>query len=133
MSERVFPAPSTISEQARSWLVLDAGELTYPAADDTDGWLAMAARANQSTAQRFPVTGLPVHVEDFEVDGAAGYAARPHGVDDDAVFLWMHPGGLLVGGGEAAGRQRPGPPCRPACSCGAWTTDCRRSIRIRRR
>lgn len=101
MTERAFPAPSTISEQARSWLDLDAGELTYPAADDTDGWLAMAARANQSTAQRFPVTGLPVHVEDFEVDGAAGYAARPLGVDDDAVFLWMHPGGLLVGGGDA--------------------------------
>ncbi|MYW95224.1 alpha/beta hydrolase [Amycolatopsis rubida] len=101
MSERAFPAPSTISEQAQSWLAFDVGELAYPAAEDTDGWLAMAAQANQSTAQRFPFSELPVTVEDFEVDGAVGYAARPRGVDDDAVFLWMHPGGLLVGGGDA--------------------------------
>lgn len=101
MSERSFPAPSTVSEQARSWLAVDVGELAYPAVDDTDGWLAMAAQSNQSTAQRFPISDLPVTVEEFEVDGAVGYAARPHGVDDEAVFLWMHPGGLLVGGGDA--------------------------------
>ncbi|WP_406638748.1 alpha/beta hydrolase [Amycolatopsis sp. WGS_07] len=101
MSERAFPAPSTVSEQARAWLAFDVGELTYPDADDTDGWLALAAQANQSTARRFPIAELPVAVEDFEADGAIGYAARPHGADGEAIFLWMHPGGLLVGGGEA--------------------------------
>ncbi|MFD2466241.1 alpha/beta hydrolase [Amycolatopsis silviterrae] len=101
MSEHPFPAPSTVSEQARAWLAFDVGELAYPAADDTGGWLAMAAQANQSTARRFPIADLPVTVEEFEADAAVGYAAKPHGADDGAVFLWMHPGGLLVGGGEA--------------------------------
>ena len=101
MSERAFPAPSTVSEQARSWLDLDVGMLSYPAAGDTDGWLAMAEEANASTARRFPVDGLPVTVDDLLLDQATVYAARPHGVDEKSVFLWMHPGGLLVGGGDA--------------------------------
>ncbi|WP_279630242.1 alpha/beta hydrolase [Amycolatopsis circi] len=101
MSERAFPAPSTVSEQARAWLAFDVGELAYPAADDIDGWLALAAQANQSTAQRFPISEMPVSVEGFEAGNAVGYTARPHGVDDEAVFLWLHPGGLLVGGGDA--------------------------------
>ncbi|GAA1962953.1 alpha/beta hydrolase [Amycolatopsis minnesotensis] len=101
MSERTFPAPSTVSEQARAWLAFDGGELSYPAAGDTEAWLAMAERANRSTAQRFPVSELPVHVEDLDAGGATVYAARPHEAGDDPVFLWMHPGGLLVGGGDA--------------------------------
>ncbi len=103
MSERTFPAPSTVSEQARAWLAVDVGELSYPAAEDTDAWLAMAEQANRSTARRFPIAELPVAVEDLDVDGATVYAARPHGVEeaDEPVFLWMHPGGLLVGGGDA--------------------------------
>ncbi|WP_020640536.1 alpha/beta hydrolase [Amycolatopsis balhimycina] len=104
MSERRFPAPSTVSEQARAWLAVDGGELSYPAAEDTEAWLAMAEQANRSTARRFPISELPVTVEDLDVDGATVYAARPDGVEekaDEAVFLWMHPGGLLVGGGDA--------------------------------
>ncbi|MBP2328097.1 acetyl esterase/lipase [Kibdelosporangium banguiense] len=104
VGERTFTAPSTVSEQARTWLSVDVGELSYPAADDTDAWLAMAEQANRSTARRFPVSGLPVTVEELHVDGVIVYAARPHGVEekaDEPVFLWMHPGGLLVGGGDA--------------------------------
>nr|WP_042178201.1 alpha/beta hydrolase [Kibdelosporangium sp. MJ126-NF4]CEL13045.1 Esterase [Kibdelosporangium sp. MJ126-NF4]CTQ98731.1 Esterase [Kibdelosporangium sp. MJ126-NF4] len=104
MSQRTFPAPSTVSEQARTWLALDVGELSYPAAEDTDAWLAMAEQANRSTAQRFPISDLPVTVEDIDVEGTTVYAARPHGGEeaaDEPVFLWMHPGGLLVGGGDA--------------------------------
>ncbi|MFI5957589.1 alpha/beta hydrolase [Cryptosporangium sp. NPDC051539] len=102
--ERTFPAPSTVSEQAQAWLAVDGGELSYPAAGDAEAWLAMAEQANRSTAQRFPVSALPVTVEDLDVDGVTVYAARPDGVErnaDEPVFLWMHPGGLLVGGGDA--------------------------------
>ena len=38
------------------------------------------------------------------MDGATVYAAQPREVAakaDEPVFLWMHPGGLLVGGGDA--------------------------------
>ncbi|MCS7482418.1 alpha/beta hydrolase [Umezawaea endophytica] len=104
MGERTFPAPSTVSEQARTWLAFDGGDLTYPAAEDTEAWLAMAEQANRSTVRRFPIAELPVTVEDLDVDGATVYAARPHEVEEEAdepVFLWMHPGGLLVGGGDA--------------------------------
>jgi epsilon-lactone hydrolase len=104
MSERTFPAPSTVSEQARTWLAFDGGELSYPAREDTEAWLAMAEQANRSTAQRFPISELPVTVEDLDADGATVYAARPREVEekaDEPVFLWMHPGGLLVGGGDA--------------------------------
>ncbi|WP_410598997.1 alpha/beta hydrolase [Amycolatopsis sp. lyj-90] len=104
MSERTFPAPSTVSEQARTWLAAARGELTYPAFEDTRAWLAMVEQANRSTARRFPISDLPVTVDDFDVDGVTVYAARPHGVEeraDEPVFLWMHPGALLVGGGDA--------------------------------
>jgi monoterpene epsilon-lactone hydrolase len=104
MSERTFPAPSTVSEQARAWLAVEGGELSYPAAGDTGAWLAMAEQANRSTVRRFPISELPVRVDDLGVDGATVYAARPDGVEekaDEPVLLWMHPGGLLVGGGDA--------------------------------
>ncbi|WP_328616868.1 alpha/beta hydrolase [Amycolatopsis sp. NBC_00355] len=104
MRTDTFPAPATVSEQAQDWLALDQGELTYPALDDTAGWLALAEEANRSTARRFPVAELPVTVEDLDVDGVTVYAARPDGVGkaaDEPVFLWMHPGGLVVGGGDA--------------------------------
>ncbi|MFC3451579.1 alpha/beta hydrolase [Amycolatopsis speibonae] len=104
MNERTFPAPSTVSEQAQAWLAATRGELTYPAFDDTGAWFEMVDEANRSTARRFPIADLPVTVENFEVDGIALYAARPHGLEetpDEPVFLWMHPGALLVGGGDA--------------------------------
>jgi epsilon-lactone hydrolase len=101
---RSFPAPSTISVQAQKWLGFDAGEMSFPAADDTRAWLALAERANSSTARRFPTDELPVTVEELDVDGAAAYAARPHGIPERAgepLYLWLHPGALLVGGGQA--------------------------------
>jgi epsilon-lactone hydrolase len=101
MTERTFPAPSTISEQARAWLAVDGGDIPYPAAGDTEGWLALADHANRSTARRFPIDALTVTVENLEINGVSVYAARPREVADERVFLWMHPGGLLVGGGEA--------------------------------
>ncbi|WP_410623465.1 alpha/beta hydrolase [Amycolatopsis sp. cmx-8-4] len=104
MRHDTFPAPSTVSEQAQEWLAFDKGELTYPALDDAGGWLALAEEANRSTARRFPVADLPVTVEDLDVDGVTVYAARPEGVEeaaDEPVYLWMHPGGLVVGGGDA--------------------------------
>lgn len=104
MSERRFPAPSTVSEQARAWLGVDGGELSYPAAADTEAWLALAEQANQSTVRRFPIADLPVRVDDLDVDGVTVYTARPRELEaraDEPVYLWMHPGGLLVGGGDA--------------------------------
>jgi monoterpene epsilon-lactone hydrolase len=104
MSDRTFPAPSTVSEQAQKWLAFRDDERSYPAADDTDAWLAMAEQANGFTARRFPIPALPVTVNDVDVDGATVYAARPHGIEEQAgepLFLWMHPGALLVGGGDA--------------------------------
>jgi epsilon-lactone hydrolase len=104
MGDRIFPAPSTISEQAQKWLAFRDDERSYPAADDTDAWLAMAEQANGFTARRFPIAALPVTVKDVDVDGATVYAARPHGIEERAgepLFLWMHPGALLVGGGDA--------------------------------
>lgn len=104
MRHDTFPAPSTVSEQAQEWLAFDKSELTYPALDDTGGWLALAEEADRSAARRFPVADLPVTVEDLDVDGVAVYAARPEGVEeaaDEPVYLWMHPGGLVVGGGDA--------------------------------
>ncbi|WP_433663430.1 alpha/beta hydrolase [Nocardia sp. CA-128927] len=104
MTDRSFPAPSTISVQAQRWLALRGDELVYPAPDDAEAWLAMAEQANQSTAQRFPIAELPVTVADLDLDGVTVYAARPNGIEatpDDPLYLWMHPGGLLVGGGAA--------------------------------
>ena len=126
MSERTFPAPSTVSAQAQEWLAFDGGELSYPAPEDTDAWLAMVEQANRSTVARFPISELPVAVEELDVNGVAVYAARPHGVPekaDEPVFLWMHPGGLLVGGGDACRATT----CRTALSTSmlVWGVDYR--------
>lgn len=99
-----FPVPSTVSAQARDWLAVEGVELSFPAAGDTEAWLELAEQANRSTARRFPIDEPAVHVEDLDVDGTTVYAARPRAVEasaDEPVFLWMHPGGLLVGGGQA--------------------------------
>lgn len=100
---RRFPAPPTISEQAQQWLAFSV-EIPYPATDDTDAWLALAEEANRSTARRFPIDELFVTVEDVEVDGVTVYAAQPHAAAKQTagpLYLWMHPGALLVGGGDA--------------------------------
>lgn len=104
MTERTFPAPSMVSEQAQTWRALDVGEVSYPAIEDTDAWLAMLERANRSTAQRFPISDLPGIVVDLDVDGVTMYAARPDGVggrQTSRSSSGCPPGGLLVGGGEA--------------------------------
>ena len=104
MTARSFPAPSTISEQAQQWLAFDGGDRQYPATDDTDAWLAMAQQANRFTAERFPVADMPVTVQDVDVDGVTAYVARPNVLAEYAgepVYLWMHGGALLVGGGDA--------------------------------
>src|SRR4051794_28475704 len=64
MTERTFPAPSTVSEQARTWLAVDGGELSYPAAGDTEAWLAMAEQANRSTVRRVPIPRPPAPLAD---------------------------------------------------------------------
>lgn len=104
MSDRTFPAPSTISAQAQKWLAVQGADRSYPAAEDTDAWLAMVKQANQHTARQFPAAELPVTVKDVNVDGVTVYAARPHGIREktgEPLYLWMHPGALLVGGGDA--------------------------------
>jgi monoterpene epsilon-lactone hydrolase len=104
MSDRTFPAPSTISEPAQKWLAFEGADRPYPAAEDTDAWLAIVKQANQHTARQFRAAELPVTVEGVDVDGVTMYAARPHGIQEKAgepLYLWMHPGALLVGGQDA--------------------------------
>jgi epsilon-lactone hydrolase len=103
------PAPTSISEQARGFLAspspMDgAPGLTDP--DDTgalERWIAQqdAALAGM-IADRLP-TNLPVEESSFEIDGVRTYVLRPHHVQGGSatpVFLDIHGGALILGGGE---------------------------------
>ena len=102
---RDFPAPSTISEEAKQWLSFKSPASQYPPADDTDAWLAMVDQSNAYIVQQFLAAELPVQTEKLAVDDVTVYAIRPHGVEarpDEPLFIDIHGGGLLMGGGEAS-------------------------------
>ena len=104
MSDRTFPAPSTISEQTQQWLSFQAPPSQYPPTEDVDAWVAMVDQSNAYITQQFLTAELPVDVETITVDGVTVYAIRPHGVearDGEPIYIDIHGGGLLMGGGEA--------------------------------
>ncbi len=104
MSDRTFPAPSTISEQAQQWLSFQAPPTQYPPTEDVDAWVAMVDQSNAYITQQFLTAELPVDVETLDIDGVTVYAIRPHGVearDGEPIYIDIHGGGLLMGGGEA--------------------------------
>ncbi|MCM3882969.1 alpha/beta hydrolase [Frankia sp. R82] len=98
MSEWV---PQSVSEQARKFLAMPPVRQNMPALDDTPGWERMVEQTDQLLLQRFLGVELPVESEETEIDGVHTYVLRTQGLPDDApVYLSLHGGALILGGGE---------------------------------
>jgi acetyl esterase/lipase len=103
------PAPTTISEAARQFLdgpapYADSPSPTNPG--DIAAWEKYIVERGRSIAQsieeRVPAE-LPLDESTFEIDQTTTYVLRPHHVDGGAavpVYLDIHGGGLILGGGE---------------------------------
>lgn len=102
---RHVPVPTSVSRQAQAVIGLGPLRATidYPPLDDRDAWRAFIAAEDENTLELIGdrVAGLPAEVEDLDVDGTPVYVATPHGIapDDRRVFLDVHGGGLIQGGG----------------------------------
>lgn len=108
---RVIPFPRSISPQAlaalRRWVSADGEPFnamyTVPSPNDFDGWMRLKTDADaQYGAAMAQVAGeLNAKVETRVIGGTTVHVATPaDGVDDDVVYVDLHGGGLVFGGGE---------------------------------
>jgi monoterpene epsilon-lactone hydrolase len=101
---REIPVPAHLSDQARAVLGVQLFESAgYPPQDDAAAWRAMIAK--QDAALLAMTAGLvanaAVDVKEFSHDGFGVYVITPDGTrgDDPRVFLELHGGALISGGG----------------------------------
>jgi monoterpene epsilon-lactone hydrolase len=95
-----------LSPQAQAIIAMEpAMRTTYPPVDDVDGWRAMAAERNAMIAAIVGARAseVPANVDEIHVDGVRVYVITPHDFpgDDPRVFLDIHGGAFVLGGGES--------------------------------
>lgn len=106
-----LPIPTSVSEQAQQWLGLAPGPSALPDLEDTQGWLAYVDQIDSFVKSRFLSATLPVTSEQTEIAGVSTYVLRPDGLAPDAegpIYLNIHGGALILGGGELAGLMAAG-------------------------
>jgi epsilon-lactone hydrolase len=104
-----IPLPTSISPEALQYL---SGSPAYgddsPPADltDTEAWLQYVKSRNNIVAEalgKAMPAELPVERSEFQIGGVTNFVIRPTSVPDDPetpIFLELHGGGLIMGGGE---------------------------------
>jgi monoterpene epsilon-lactone hydrolase len=104
-----IPFPTSISQEALQYL---SGSPAYgddsPPADltDTEAWLQYVKSRNNIVAEalgKAMPADLPVERSEFQIGGVTNFVIRPTSVPDDPetpIFLELHGGGLIMGGGE---------------------------------
>jgi acetyl esterase/lipase len=102
---RDLPVPAHLSPEAQAMLALPFGEARdYPPIEDADAWRKMIATQDEFMMSVLGdrAAGVAADVELIDVDGVRVYDIRPHGHDpaDDRVYLEIHGGGLIMGGGD---------------------------------
>jgi epsilon-lactone hydrolase len=105
---RVISIPTSISAKAQQFLAMDmfGGDSSSPALADVEGWRAMIRARNELLIAAIgpSVEHLSSTVEPRSVRGVPIFVVSPDGTSDDSnqpVFLDIHGGGLIMGGGEA--------------------------------
>ncbi len=98
------PIPTSVSEEARRFLAQPSRmPATMPELDDLEGWLRHVEQADRGMLERFP-TDLPVTSELTEIGGVPTFVLRADGAPEDPdgpIYLNIHGGGLILGGGPA--------------------------------
>ena len=99
------PVPSSVSEEAQQFLAAEARTTAPPPAlDDLAGWERHVAEGDKYILARFGDVRFPVTVDDVDIAGVRTFVARADGVEDgpeSPVYLYVHGGALVLGGGEA--------------------------------
>lgn len=97
------PAPEFLSDAARAGLEIPIVRVPNPDLDDAAGWTAMIEQSDTMIAQMLGGMTLPATSELQEIGGVPTYVVVPDGAptgDDSPVFLSVHGGGLIMGGGD---------------------------------
>ena len=109
---RDIPVPSSISPEAQAILAMGplVPESEYPPLDDHDAWRAMIAKRESVVLQMLSQAGTPgtggsplaAQADEIDLGGFPVHVIRPAGVspDDRRVYLDIHGGGWIQGGGE---------------------------------
>jgi epsilon-lactone hydrolase len=105
----VVPLPTSISPQALQYLSASSayGEDNPPAdLTDVEAWLSYVESKNAVIAKALGAAmpaDLPVEHSEFELNGVTNFVIRPNFVvdaPDTPIYLEIHGGALVVGGGE---------------------------------
>lgn len=126
---REIPVPTSVSEPAQA--IIGMGQFRpsedYPPLDDVEAWRAFIATAEQTTREIIGdrTSGLPVDVEQIDVDGVPVYVITPHRTspDDRRVYFDIHGGALIQGGGELCRAMGMGAAMRVGAT--TWSVDYR--------
>ncbi|MGY5804413.1 alpha/beta hydrolase [Rhizobium sp. LEGMi12c] len=112
LPERTVPFPTSISAEAQTALRRAVGEdgiplnalHVMPDVNDFDGWMKLKAFADvyyQAAAERLAAQ-VRASVQTVEIEGACVHIASPDGAfPEDYVYIDLHGGALVVGGGAA--------------------------------
>ena len=107
---RDIPVPTSVSPEAQS--VLAMGRLMpapeYPALDDAEGWRAYVAETDGFVRSMVGngVAGFDGTIEERVIGACTVYVVTPDGVADDdrRVYLDIHGGAWIMGGGDLCQR-----------------------------
>jgi monoterpene epsilon-lactone hydrolase len=125
---RDITVPSTISPEAQAVLANPPAEpAEFPALDDPAAWRAMIAAHDGALATMMAGrAAAPVKVRHRDLAGGGGvYELTPDGLDDgdDRVYLDIHGGGFIHGGGELCATMAVGTAVRMGAR--VWAVDYR--------
>jgi acetyl esterase/lipase len=129
LPERDIPVPSSLSAEAQAVLAdpPPAERSEFPALDDPQAWRAMiAAHDGAITAMMTGRTAsAPVTVTRRDLDGCRVYEIAPDGLaeSDQRVYLDIHGGGFIWGGGELCATMATGTALRMGAR--VWAVDYR--------
>jgi epsilon-lactone hydrolase len=101
---RDIPVPAHLSHEARSVLAMAPMQpRELPALDDRDGWRTTIAARDEAVLSMIAEQASRVAADTAEIDldGVIVYVITPQGTPDDdrRVFLEIHGGGFITGGG----------------------------------
>jgi acetyl esterase/lipase len=99
---RRIPVPAHVSASAQARLAAPRPQgAGYPALDDAEGWKRHIAGTDAMILQMFgPRSSFDGDVRELAEGAARGFELLPSGVDDRRVYLDIHGGALVMGGGE---------------------------------
>jgi epsilon-lactone hydrolase len=101
---RDIPVPTSISEAARAVLAqgpIESRDLPWPPLDDREAWRKRIAwQDEQVLAMIGDTRDDDVDTQERRVEGVRVFVVTPDGARPDRVYLDIHGGGFILGGGD---------------------------------